>query len=92
MSFRERVAAMEQAVKKAQGIGGTNCMTTTIILAVVIPVAIFAVLYLWSPGIIKDDDEFSWKKLLLWVFGLSIVGYSGLFGYQYYTGTGICAF
>lgn len=89
--YRDKVNRLEKELKNSQGSSddwgmGINANT---IIAVVIPVAIAALLWMISPGFVETEDDsgaevLSYGKLALWTGVFSAAGWGLQYGYNTY--------
>ena len=91
--FKQKVASLSQELSSAGcSKEGEKCTYTTIVIAVVIPLIMFLILFFIQPGLVQSKDGNkkvkSNTKVFVWTLLFSALAWGGLYGYTYYFGSG----
>lgn len=91
-TFREKVASLEQQVKKFEG---EKCIPTMAIAAAVIPLLIFLVLFFLQPGFVQrtegNKSVRSVQKVFIYTLVISLIAWALMYCYSFFTGSAVCA-
>ena len=88
--FRDKVSQLSNELRKAQEVlASEKCMSTTMIIACVVPIVVFLVLFFTGMKYFQKDDEAGAsvrdvKKIFLWTGGITALSWGGLFAYSKY--------
>lgn len=87
-TLNEKIASLEAATKQAEAklqVNAGACIPTSLIIAVLIPIFIFIILWWWNPGFVQvkvnGKSTRSTARVFFWTIGLTALIW--LFMYMY---------
>ena len=82
--FKERLGKLQSELKSCVASSGTSCVPTLLVIGSVVPVVVWFAFYFIKPSFItytdsSGEDVICPKKISLWVIGVTIVLWAGLY-------------